>query len=215
MDTFKGKEEIIAKQVQAYLDGQITRPKEIFKSWTGEPFAKNDKCFLQGNRESFDVGQYVGHPDKAGMSMIHILAIPVEPIWNGVELTKENVGIIDDMFALFKESWENKEIRYKIVAHQLTAIKTRFVKSEDENKDVQYKEAVKHYEELKAMIEDLKSDDFGLGLHLAPDNSINVLHMHIIAIPKQFRKYSTGAHDEKTKNALEVRDYIKNMPESG
>ncbi|OTA88272.1 hypothetical protein M434DRAFT_34932 [Hypoxylon sp. CO27-5] len=185
-------------------DGWI-KAKTPFTNWTGLSFAESENAFLIGNRSSFDVAQYPDEEGRAGMSMIHILGIPKAGLFNGVSLDKTTVGIIDEMIDLFKSSWAHPTFRKEILMHQRTAIEGR----NKEKPDVEaYQKATKHFGKLEAMVYELTVDDFTFGLHLWPDNSVAHLHMHIIATPDKCRKYSTFRHDGKTKDAIEVRDYI-------
>ncbi|KAK8869165.1 hypothetical protein PGQ11_007743 [Apiospora arundinis] len=77
--------------------------------------------------------------------------------------------------------------------------------------DEGYRLALEHYEELKSNIHQIDVKDFKFGLHLFPHESVSHLHMHVIAATKSIRKYSTSRHDQKTKDALEVRDVVVNV----
>ncbi|KAI0009165.1 hypothetical protein F4779DRAFT_583412 [Xylariaceae sp. FL0662B] len=145
------------------------------------------------------------------MSMVHILAIPRAGIFNGVSLNPgpESVDIIDEMIRLFRRSWSRGEFREVVLAHQRAAIMGRYKEEPDDNA---YRLATKHYETLELMADNLKLEHFAFGLHLWPDHSVGHLHLHIIAMPYECRKYSTSRHDVKTKDALEVRDFIKSRP---
>jgi len=200
---------------QAYFDGEKNHHYAPLNKWVkaDTPFtnpsnpklAENDEVFIIGNRASFDVAQY-DKPSAAGMSMIHLLALPRKRIYNGVSLNKENVYLIDNMIDLFKSNWKKAEFRNKVLAHQREAIDNAKGRKDDEG----YRLALKHYEELESSIHQLQAEDFKFGLHLFPDQSIPHLHLHIIAATKSMRKYSTSHHDQKTKDALEVRDMIRN-----
>ncbi|KAI0107660.1 hypothetical protein F4776DRAFT_421471 [Hypoxylon sp. NC0597] len=182
------------------------KAKTPFTDWNGHYLAANSDVLLIGNQSSFDVAQYPGEEGKASMSMIHILAIPRARLFNGVSLGRDTVGIIEEMISLFKSSWDNPEFRRKVVRHQRDAIERRNNNKPDPEA---YKEAVEHFLKLEAMIYDLTVDDFTFGLHLWPDNSVPHLHLHILATPGELRQYSTFEHDAKTKDAIEVCDYIK------
>ncbi|KAI1498978.1 hypothetical protein F5X99DRAFT_431090 [Biscogniauxia marginata] len=211
-----------AADVQAYLRGDAEHryatglPKWIaastpFTRWAGPTFASSPSALLIGNRASFDAAQYHSGPSAAGMSMVHLLCIPRAGIFNGVALDEASVGIVDEMAALFREAWARPEVRVAVVRHQLAAIECRQRQVPDE---AAYVTALGHWEELRRMVLDedaLGVDDFQFGLHLWPDHSVGHLHMHILAAPLAYRKYSTSHHDEKTKDVFEVRDYIKSL----
>ncbi|KAI2609700.1 uncharacterized protein GGS25DRAFT_520503 [Hypoxylon fragiforme] len=165
-------------------------------------------ALLIGNHASFDVAQYKRAPERAGMSMVHVLAIPKASLFNAVSLTRDTVSIIDEMIALFRRAWADRGVRDKVLAHQLGQIKAQHAAEANPNG---YGVALKHYRELERTIHGLGVDDFTFGFHLWPDHSVGHLHMHVVATP--CRKYSTDAHDAKTKDALEVRDFILSLPE--
>lgn len=205
--TFKGKTARIADQFHDFQ--QEVAPKSVTKTWEKDIIEEDATVQIISNWASFDVLQYLDKPASAGMSMVHLLAIPRDPIINGVYLTADTVHVIDDMIKLFEGAWRRPEIRRKILARQLDAINRRYEKTaKDSFADKAYRAALAHYKELESTIESLGPENFYYGLHLRPDNSADYLHLHIIAAPYEFRKYSTSEHDRKTKDAIEVRDFI-------
>ncbi|KAI6091471.1 hypothetical protein F4821DRAFT_186139 [Hypoxylon rubiginosum] len=210
--------ETAAADVKAYHDKNTThiypnRPKWIkaatpFTEWKGNVFAESENALLVGNHASFDIGQYPGAPQKAGMSSVHILGIPKAGIYNGVTLDSSNVSIIDEMIGLFKQNWPKPEFQEAVLLHQEARIETQ---NKAEPDSEAYEEAINHQMELELAIDSLKVDDFTFGFHLYPDHSVGHLHMHIIATPAEYRQYSTDAHDEKTRDAIEVRDFIRSL----
>ncbi|KAM0815974.1 hypothetical protein AB5N19_01775 [Seiridium cardinale] len=211
-NNFSGKTPQIAAQFHKFR--KEVEPIDVKKVWQKDMITHNADNSVQiiGNWASFDVLQYLNAPQKAGMSMIHLLAIPAtEKIANGVALTIDNVGWIDILIGTFKTAWTDPAIRQKILQHQVDAVERRAEKMQEEHDQFakQAREvALAHCGELKAMIGDLNIDDFHYGLHLRPDASVDWLHLHILAAPYKFRKYSTSAHDRKSKDAHEVRDFI-------
>ncbi|KAI2617799.1 hypothetical protein GGR54DRAFT_197514 [Hypoxylon sp. NC1633] len=211
---FAGKLAQIQEQHTQFLndqssqrDGQNQTP---FTNYSGPFLDESPTAWLIGNRASFDVGQYKEDSKKAGMSMVHLLAISKAPIYNAVALDRGNVSIIDEMIAMFREAWARPEIRMFVRHHQLERIREQ---AKVERNPSAFGAAMKHYRELERLIDGLTFDDFAFGFHLYPDHSINHLHMHIIANTLKCRQYSTTAHDSKTKDALEVRDFILSLPE--
>ncbi|KAI1841842.1 hypothetical protein JX266_011920 [Neoarthrinium moseri] len=208
--TFAGKSAQIATQFHQFR--QEVAPVSHNKVWEKDIIAENDNVQIISNWASFDVLQYQDKPARAGMSMLHLLAIPREAIINGVYLTDRNVSVIDEMIHLFEETWAKPEKQDEILQHQITAIDRRAKNMEGEPFAKQAHEAARaHYDELVAMVKGgpgLGVGDFQYGLHLRPDNSADYLHLHIIAAPYEYRKYSTSEHDKKTKDAVEVRDFI-------
>jgi hypothetical protein len=202
--TFTGKTRVIQEQFHSHKTLPSQGPR---KKWEGVILIEDDKAMIVGNYASFDVIQYRNRPQRAGMSMIHLLAVPKERIINALDLTHENVNIIDHMIRLFQDLWSRPEDRLAIIEHQRITIKTRGEQDDCDPADTEL--ALRHFKELKADAYQLEFEDFNFGLHLAPDASANDLHLHIIAAPSKFRQYSTSQHDKKTKDAIEVRDFIR------
>lgn len=206
--TFKGKAARIADQFQNFR--QEVSPIFFPKTWEKDIIVEDATAQIISNWAAFDVLQYLDRPASAGMSMVHLLAIPRVPILNGVCLTADTVHVIDDMIRLFQDAWARPEVRRIVLARQLDAIERRRVKvTEGEpfaNKA--YQAALAHYKELESTIQSLDTKNFHYGLNLRPDNSADYLNLHIIAAPYEFRQYSTTEHDEKMKDAIEVRDFI-------
>lgn len=168
--------------------------------------AMNDDCFIFGNRASFDVVQYPNSPKTAGMSFIHLLAVSRDRIYNGVSLNRQNVYVLKNMINLFEKSWMNGDFREAVVEHQRLSIKQDSPKTtEDEER---YEIARRHFKQLERSVDTLKVKDFQYGLHLYPDHSVSHLHLHIVAMRDDMRKYSTTEHDLKTKDAHEVLEVI-------
>ncbi|KAI1134114.1 hypothetical protein F5Y05DRAFT_422906 [Hypoxylon sp. FL0543] len=206
-----------AADVEAYLRGTpdhqyaAPHPKWLrastpFTRWEGRELAESAHALLIGNRASFDAAQYPGRPEQAGMSMVHILAIPKAGLFNGVSLTPRTAGLLDEMMSFFRSCWARPRFRHEVLLHQRLAIERRDAERPDPDA---YRTAMEHFRELQAVIDDLTPDDFTFGLHLWPDHSVGHLHLHILATPDRCRKYSTYAHDAKTKDAMEVRDFIR------
>ncbi|KAI1374478.1 hypothetical protein F4677DRAFT_461498 [Hypoxylon crocopeplum] len=181
------------------------QPRTPFTEWKGANFGESENALIIGNHASFYAGQYKDAPEKAGMSMIHVLAIPKANIFNGVSLDKSNVFIINEMINLFKHSWEEPGTRKAMIDHQLDALRRRNQEVPDTRV---YGTAIKRFRELEAMANDIPIEDFTYGFHLFPDNSVGHLHMHIFAFRHKYRRYSTYAHDDKTIDALEVRSFV-------
>ncbi|KAI0021831.1 hypothetical protein F4780DRAFT_778352 [Xylariomycetidae sp. FL0641] len=230
--SFKGKTARIREQIQEFRNQQSANvdtlaylnatpgheyaklPKWIvaenpFTHWKGPVFSESPQALLIGNRSSFDVGQYKDNPARAGMSMIHLLCIPKAGIYNGVSLSHDNVAILEHMADLFRLAWSQPHIRQNVLRHQLLAIERQNTAEPDAKA---HRRALEHYQALAKKIDRITIGDFGFGLHLYPDHSVGHLHMHIVAMPYAYRKYSTSCHDEKTKDAFEVRDSIRGFP---
>lgn len=214
-EAFTGKTSQIAAQFHQFW--KKPTPASDKKVWEKQIVAHNAKYEIICNWASFDVLQYQDKPARAGMSMIHLLGIPRDPVingvylTNGVDLTAETVGIVDEMINMFRDAWADPEVRKDVLRHQIEAIERRAETSAQEGDRFanQYRDAaLAHCRELEFM-DNLDVDrDFHYALHLRPDSSAPYLHLHIIAAPYEYRKYSTSEHDAKTKDAREVRDFI-------
>ncbi|KAI0379002.1 hypothetical protein F5Y04DRAFT_283372 [Hypomontagnella monticulosa] len=176
-----------------------------FTNWKGPVLAESKNALIIANHSSFSTAQYPGNPGRAGMSMIHILGIPKDNIFNGVALTGRGVSIVDEMMDLFMFSWDREpSFRREVVTAQKIAIEREYESSGDAEA---YQEAMWQYHELEDYALSLNAEYFTFGFHLWPDHSVSHLHMHIIATPPKLRQYSTDLHDDKTVDAIDVRDY--------
>lgn len=216
-ETFTGKKAQIKAQFHRFW--KKPTPVSDKKVWEKQIIAHDTKYEIICNWASFDVLQYQDKPARAGMSMIHLLGIPRDPVingiylTNGVDLTIETVDVIDDMINLFKKAWMDLKVRNDFMHHQVEAIERRAEASAKEGDRLASQHcnaALAHCAKLDSMMNSLDVDrDFQYGLHLRPDSSAPYLHLHIIAAPYEFRKYSTSEHDTKTKDAIEVRDFVR------
>lgn len=202
-------------------------PANIFRNPRDKQFASNDNAIIIGNSRSFAMAQYPGNPGQPGMSMIHLLGISRAPIFNGVSLNHSNVEIIDEIIKLFKTHWSKNCFRQAVIQHQLDTIiqqekeqlqeleKKDTKKDNDEERRIAIEKGSQiarlQFEEMKTKAFEIMEDDFQFGLHLWDDQSISHLHVHIIAAPWELRKHSSFENDEKTVDALELRDYIKSV----
>lgn len=168
--------------------------------------AVSENVLLIGNQSSFSMSQYPEHPATAGMSMVHIFAISTANFFNPVTMEAGDEVIINEMIEFFRSQWGLRPFREAVLLHQWNAIQRRGRES-----GVGLQQAIDQYYELEATIHELTIDDFAFGFHLYPENTVAHLHMHIVAMRDEFRRYSTREHDEKTKDALEVRDQIRRM----
>ncbi|KAK8122320.1 hypothetical protein PG984_010990 [Apiospora sp. TS-2023a] len=205
------------------LEGNWVKGSNVFTDYVNKEgtdktiFARTSDVLIVGNHASFDIAQYPENSSPAGMSFVHLLGLTRERIYNGVSLPKEKIHLLDDIIELFKKNWSDQSFREAVLQHQMTAIQGRYddaiKKAKEEGKPEPgsegYELAKQHHEQLKGKIHDLEVDDFKFGLHLFPDHSIGHFHMHIVAMTKEMRRWSTSRHDMKTKDVDEVREAIK------
>ncbi|KAI1873690.1 uncharacterized protein JN550_002959 [Neoarthrinium moseri] len=178
----------------------------------------NNEFKLVANMSSFDVAQYPDSPQRAGMSFIHVLGVPMARIFNGVALNKSNVRILQDIIDAFTAQWQTSKFREEVIQYQKVVIENTHRRQleclgpEEETKkkriEENYHKALGHFEELEPKAYKLEAGDFSFGLHLYPDHSVNHLHLHIIAGPPEFRAYSTRMHEEKTMDVRAVQQFI-------
>ncbi|KAL7621900.1 hypothetical protein AAE478_007400 [Parahypoxylon ruwenzoriense] len=223
---FWAQQPAASEDTRAYFLGQrghayaTDQPKWIkettpFTNWSRPSLAESAGAHIIPNKSSFDVGQYPGAPATAGMSMIHLLGIPKAGLFNGVSLDADTAAIVDEIAATFRTEWATPEFRAKVLDSQREAIETRYQEArtgDAEAAEKGYEEALAHWTELRGLVDGLAYDDFTFGLHLWPDQSIAHLHVHIVAVTEACRRYSTRAHDDKTKDAFEVRDHVLAVP---
>ncbi|KAI0163300.1 hypothetical protein BJ166DRAFT_592110 [Pestalotiopsis sp. NC0098] len=184
----------------------------------GEILAENEYAVILGNRSSFDASQYPGAPGQASMSFIHVLGLSKQQIFNGVSLTQHTCGIIDDIIQLFESQWgysdHGNEFRDKVIGYQQKMFDRQEARvmaqntQDGDQSSTEYQGPAEYPYELSYKARGLKAEHFNYGLHLWPEQSVGHLHIHIIARPEEMRQYSTYAHDHKTVDARDVRDFI-------
>jgi hypothetical protein len=175
--TFKGKGDVISHQFHQFR--QEVAPDSTKKTWEKNIIVEDANIQIIGNWAFFDILQYQDNPARAGMSMVHLLAVPREAIINGVYLTVDTVHVIDQMIELFKGAWVDPNTRLKVLQHQHVAISRRAEAMKEEPfADQALKAALTHHEWLESVIYKLNIEDFHYGLHLRPDHSADYLHLH-------------------------------------
>ena len=113
----------------------------------------------------------VGEKTAAG-SLVHVLAIPVEPIYNAASLeAKEHTHLVGEMAEGIREFMRNPVLRAKAVAQVRSTI-----------------ERFPEYPAWKAVFEEMarvfqgydytEPDDVELSFHVHPSHSVPYLHMH-------------------------------------
>ncbi|XDG06338.1 hypothetical protein ABKA04_005953 [Annulohypoxylon sp. FPYF3050] len=178
-------------------------PNNHFSNAEEKALAVGPNVFLLGNKQSFSEGQYPKEPRTPGMSMVHIFAISKVSYFNPVSMGPDEAQTFLDMIDFFKLQWELSGFRMSVLEHQKKAIEER-----SKTTKVGLDKARDQVKELESTIHKLKFEDFAFGFHLWPDNSVPHLHMHIIAMPDEYRQHSTKFNDKKTKDAYEVYRYI-------
>lgn len=132
----------------------------------------------------------------------------------------EKIDVVEEMISHFKRFWAEAGSIEKCIDQIKEAIDSReqeviqgFHKDADpETRTAQFRkitvEVQKSADDFAAKLRTLPAQDFIFGFHPAPYASVGHLHMHVLAAPPDFRRYSTGAHDWKTVPAEAVMEAI-------
>ncbi|CAA7264688.1 unnamed protein product [Cyclocybe aegerita] len=196
------------------------------KNYPDQVLSESEDSFIIGNAASHDTRQYLAKWDRdskdrtssAGMSYVHLLAIPKKRVYNAVSL--EDPAIIEEMIAHFWQFWESPESRSKISWWLKEAVERRAasvmdtLKSQTSTNEFQsvMKDVLVSTEKFARRLRELRAskDDrsFVFGFHPAPEASIGHLHMHIVLAAAEFREFSTRVHDWKTIPAKTVVEVI-------
>jgi hypothetical protein len=150
-------------------------------------------------------------PEKqssAGMSFVHLLAIPRKPIYNGVTLKKEHIPMLNKM----------KECVITILNESKVRIVEHILKSTDFRQNKNYKPIYDQKIDMycKAKIQfmypkvRITEDDVEFAFHMFPNHSIPQLHMHCILL--QVRDNTGKVYDMRT-GGYKIHAH-KNMPVS-
>jgi len=191
---------------------------DFLKNHPDQVLSESEESLVIGNIASHDTRQYLATWDTdgkdrtaaAGMSYMHLLVIPKRRVYNAVAL--DDTVIIDEMMAHFRRFWITPNSVDKVIGWLNTAVERRASAVRDSLKshaadridkfDIVMKDILASSEEFASKLRLLQNpeDDNLLffGFHPAPEASIAHLHMHVILMGAEFRKFSTHVHDWKT-----------------
>lgn len=174
--------------------------------------SESPHSYIIGNLASYDSRQYPSAPANKrpeGQGFAHTLVIPKSRIYNVVDpaATADNCFTLTELRAHFINFWNHTpDGRAKILARTKMAMDSQDKKllSDPESPDTPIYESVrgdvfKQFEEKGRGFGELNvEEDFLMGFHVFPDNSIGHLHMHVFPHGEGMREWSTREYDWKT-----------------
>ncbi|PPQ94834.1 hypothetical protein CVT25_007471 [Psilocybe cyanescens] len=203
-----------------FTDFKINHPAQVL--------SESEESLVIGNTASHDMRQYLAKwdPDgkdktpSAGMSYVHLLVIPKSRIYNIVAM--DDTAIIDEMLAHFERFWKSPESIDKTTVWLQTAVENRATAARkslesrfpdhlddfDKTTNDVRQSAEQFHQSLCRAHSQPVDKLFGFYFHPAPDASIAHLHMHVVLKAKEFREFSTYAHDWKSIPVHDVTEVI-------
>ncbi|KAL8946696.1 MAG: hypothetical protein Q9222_006939, partial [Ikaeria aurantiellina] len=163
--------------------------------------------YVIGNEASYDCRLY---PLRArwekrpeGQGFGHLLIIPRKRIYNVVdpEATANGCFVLTELADHFKSFWESPRgpemaagrardgNRSALNRMSLAEMRADYLVRDHVNE---------YYERSFPEFIGLKTDDFMMGFHVFPENTIGHLHMHVYPLKDSLRTYSTRDYDYKT-----------------
>jgi len=168
----------------------------------------NDKFIIVMNRESPYPEQYPPqNAGTAGMSFIHMLALPLDRIYNAVALTPDDVPLIKEMMVAAKKLFETQrsklyEVVYGSVNSKMTG--TNVLANDPAGQVTIYKRFIE--DEFKA--DKSTPNDIEFFFHPHPFHSVGHLHMHCL-LSTTLTGFKNHAHKNLPANA--VLDYLTSL----
>ena len=113
---------------------------------------------------------YPEMPDRAGMSFVHVLAVPKERIYNACALRPGDAGLVEHMMDTFDyyincEDYRN-ELLVELTRRCVPQLETTHLRNT--------------FTESVSLVRDKRWDSIGYYFHLHPNHSVGHLHMHCL-----------------------------------
>ncbi|KAI4243659.1 MAG: hypothetical protein L6R42_010691, partial [Xanthoria sp. 1 TBL-2021] len=171
--------------------------------------SESDHSYIIGNKASYDGRQYplaLTEKRPEGQGYCHTLVIPKTRIYNVVDplATENHCFVLKELRDHFFKFWSNEINRDAVLARARKALEERESALVHKGpRHPQYTQSVSNavfsdFERMKSVFRLLKAEDFVLGFHVFPENSIGHLHMHVFPHDNYFREHSTKDYDYKT-----------------
>jgi hypothetical protein len=143
----------------------------------GAPHVAHTEMFVLYLNDALPfVEMYPHHEDRAGMSFVHLLAVPKERIYNAVSLRRTDTPLLFHMKNQVIEWMNSYNFRSKL-ANMLTI---KYIPR------LPTKNLCKVFvEKLEHFIEHTSGKDLDFYFHVDPNHSVGHLHMHCLMMDKK------------------------------
>lgn len=152
-------------------------PVFTYLNETGAPHVAQDESFILYLNDALPFPEmYPDHSERAGMSFVHLLAVPKERIYNAIALKRKDGPLLFHMKNQVIEWMNSRTFRSKL-ANMMT---------------IKYipRLATKHMcksfvEKLEYFLEHTSGKDLDFYFHVDPNHSVGHLHMHCLVMDKK------------------------------
>ena len=146
---------------------------------------QDDKMVLYLNAAPPMVEEYPGKEERAGMSFVHLLACPLERIYNEQALLVSDYGLVNYMYQKVNELMGTPSFREKL-AYALTCQCVPLLETQN-----QRLEFLRNLEQLRTATDKRDMDYY---FHSHPNHSVGHLHMHCINKNMLTKAFELNSH---------------------
>ena len=146
---------------------------------------RDDKFVLYLNAAPPLVEVYPGKEERAGMSFVHLLAVPLERIYNEQALLPSDYGLVNHMYTKVNELMNTPSFRDKL-SYELTCQCVPLLETQDQRAQFLRNMETLHY------VTDRRDMDYYFHPH--PHHSVGHLHMHCIARNMLTKSFELNSH---------------------
>ena len=252
----KGGNETIPERVEKFKNytGENRSPLELFKFKTLAEAEKLQNIsvynsYLKGQKDEFKdllkdtnpdfiliVNAAMPYPEwyeadkdrpSAGMSYVHLLAVPKKPLYNTVMLKKSDAPMLENMRSTALEVLNKTSIRNEINTYIFDTVNFRggVKKNITEAEMTKYRSDANNFLTAAPFTE----DNIEFAFHVHPDHSVPQLHLHCILkyvvnkdgatidmrTGNEANKSGYWAHAHKNRPLNEVLEYVNSLQSGG
>ena len=146
---------------------------------------RDDRFALYLNVASPFTELYPGKEERAGMSFVHLLAVPLERIYNYKSALPTDYGLISHMYETVNKLMNTPSFKDEL-AYQLTCQYVPLLETQELR--------IQFLRDMKTLHDDTSSRDMTYCFHPDPLHSVGHLHMHCVAKNMLTKSYMLNSH---------------------
>lgn len=150
---------------------------------------RDDRFVLYLNAASPFPELYPGKEERAGMSFVHLLAVPLERIYNYKSMRSSDYGLVTHMYETVNKLMNTPsfkdELIYKLTCQCIPLLETQDLR-------------VKFISQVNTLREDTSSRDIEYCFHGHPSHSVGHAHMHCMARNMLTKSYELNSKKNVT-----------------
>jgi hypothetical protein len=146
---------------------------------------RDDRFALYLNVASPFTELYPGKEERASMSFVHLLAVPLERIYNYKSALPTDYGLISHMYETVNKLMNTPSFKDEL-AYQLTCQYVPLLETQELR--------IQFLRDMKTLHDDTSSRDMTYCFHPDPLHSVGHLHMHCVAKNMLTKSYMLNSH---------------------